>query len=181
MNTFRAFGFLVLSTMLTFPTVAADLPLKELPLTTAKASMQIPEGWHVKEDNEEGVIVYQISREEISDAAGTYSVGLTLSVTPDVPGRAQMSPSKYAAELLAFSVEDGGTVTETKAAPFHTLRTEYAVEGEAGHLRIVDVATANDTTGTLYFFAWQAPDIEAEALTNLREKIIASLKFDPSL
>lgn len=178
MTTLRAFSFFLL---LAVPAAIADTPLKELPLPEVKASLQIPEGWHVKEDNEEGVYVYQISREKIPDSGGMYSVGLTLSVTPDVPGRAQMSPSKYAAELLAFSVEDGGVVKESQSAPFHTLRTEYAVEGEAGHLRIVDVATANDTTGTLYFFAWQAPDSEAEDLAGIREKIIASLKFDPSL
>ncbi len=178
MITLRTFTILLL---LALPAVATEPPLKELPLPAVKASLQIPEGWHVKEDNEEGVIVYQISREEITETGGTYSVGLTLSVTPDVPGRAQMSPSKYAAELLAFSVEDGGAVKQSKSEPFLTLRTEYAVEGEAGHLRIVDVATANDTTGTLYFLAWQAPDTEAEPLSELREKIIASLKFDPSL
>ena len=178
MNMLRPFSFLFL---LAAPAAFADTPLKELPLPVVKASMQIPEGWHVKEDDEEGVIVYQITREQITEGGGTYSVGLTLSVTPDVPGRAQMSPSKYAAELLAFSVDDGGVVKESRSEPFHTLRTEYSVEGEAGHLRIVDVATANDTTGTLYFFAWQAPDTEAEALSDLREKVIASLKFDPSL
>ncbi len=178
MNILRAFGLLLVSAL---PVLAADPPLKELPLSAVKASIQIPEGWHVKEDNEEGVIVYQITREEITEAGGTFSVGLTLSVTPDVPGRAQMSPSKYAAELLAFSVEDGGAVKESKSEPFHTLRTEYAVEGETGNLRIVDVATANDTSGTLYFLAWQAPDSEAKALSELREKIITSLKFDPSM
>jgi hypothetical protein len=178
MTTLRTFGFLLL---LSASAALAETPLKELPLPAAKASILIPDGWHVKEDNEEGVIVYLVTREKITETGGTYSVGLTLSVTPDVPGRAQMSPSKYAAELLAFSVEDGGVVQESRSAPFHTLRTEYAVEGEAGHLRIVDVATANDTTGTLYFFAWQAPDMEAEALSELREKIIASMKFDPAL
>jgi len=169
MTRLQALAFFI---FLALPAMAADPPLKELPLTAVKASMQIPEGWNVKEDNEEGVIVYQISREQVTESGGISSVGLTLSVTPDVPGRAQMSPSKYAAELF---------ITESQSAPFHTLRTEYAVEGEAGHLRIVDVAIANDATGTLYFFAWQAPDIEAKALSELREKVIASLTFDPSL
>jgi len=178
MTRLQALAFFI---FLALPAMAADPPLKELPLTAVKASMQIPEGWNVKEDNEEGVIVYQISREQVTESGGISSVGLTLSVTPDVPGRAQMSPSKYAAELLAFSVEDGGVITESQSAPFHTLRTEYAVEGEAGHLRIVDVAIANDTTGTLYFLAWQAPDVEAKAVSELREKVIASLTFDPSL
>ncbi|MEX1118154.1 MAG: hypothetical protein WEB60_05100 [Terrimicrobiaceae bacterium] len=55
------------------------------------------------------------------------------------------------------------------------------MEGEAGQVRIVDVAIANDTTGTLYFFAWQAPDSEAGTLSELRENIITSLTFDPAL
>lgn len=155
---------------------AQEPALKELPLPAAKATIQIPEGWHVREDNEEGVIVYQITREQISPETGTFLVGFTLSITPDVPGRAQMTPSQYARELLSFSVEDGGTIVENKNDALTTFRTEYSIEGEGGTMQIVDLATANDTTGTLYFIAWQAPDSESEALKPLREKILSSLQ-----
>lgn len=157
---------------------AEDPVLKDLPLPAVKASVQIPEKWHVREDNEDGVIVYQVSREEISEEGATFLVGFTLTVTPDVPGRAMMSPSKYAAELLSFSVEDGGKVATTTKDPFQILRTEYSVEGDTGAVHIVDVATANDKTGTLYFFAWQNP--QAETDSKLREEVISSLKFDTS-
>ncbi len=160
--------------------LAADPVLKDLPLPAVKASVRIPEAWHVREDNEDGVIVYQISREEISEGGATFLVGFTLTVTPDVPGRAMMAPSKYAAELLSFSVEDGGTVETTLKDPFQILRTEYSVEGDTGAVKIVDVATANDKTGTLYFFAWQNPEAEAEVISKLREEVISSLKFDPA-
>jgi hypothetical protein len=159
---------------------AADPALKDLPLTAVKASVRIPETWHVREDNEDGVIVYQITREKISEDGATFLVGFTLTVTPDVPGRAMMSPSKYAAELLSFSVEDGGKVDTTLKDPFQILRTEYSVEGDTGAVKIVDVATANDKTGTLYFFAWQNPEAESEAVSKLREEVISSLKFDSS-
>jgi hypothetical protein len=177
MITLRSLGFLLLGlTSLS----AADPELKDTPLTAVKASVKIPADWHLREDNEDGVIVYQVSREKLSESGGSFTVGFTLSVTPDVPGRAQMPPSKYAMELLSFSVEDGGEIHEVKSAPFQTFRTEYSVDGDAGALKITDVATANDTTGTLYFFAWQTPGTEDSSLAALREQIIGSLKFDPS-
>lgn len=176
-NLFLSAALIVASSGFLF---AADPALKDLPLPAVKASVRIPEKWHVHEDNEDGVIVYQVSREEISGDGATFIVGFTLTVTPDVPGRAMMAPSKYAAELLSFSVEDGGKVDTTQKDPFQILRTEYSVEGDTGAVKIVDVAMANDKTGTLYFFAWQNPESEAEAVSKLREEVIASLTFDPA-
>lgn len=163
------------------PCQAEDPVLEEKRIESIKASLLVPAGWHMREDSEEGVTVTQITREKVSGGNDSFLVGLTLSVTPDVPGRTQTKPSQYAADLLAFSVEDsGGKILTTEAAPMKVLRTEYTVDADGGRMSIVDVATANDTTGTLYFLAWQCPESEVEALSALREKIIASLKFDPS-
>lgn len=163
-------------------TMRAEEPaFEEKRLDSVKASLLMPVGWHLREDTEEGVSVLQMTREKVAGGSDSFLVGLTLSVTPDVPGRTQLPPSKYAADLLSFAVEDsGGKVVTTDAPPFKTLRTEYVVDAESGRVSIVDVATANDGTGTLYFLAWQCPEAEAADLSELREKIIASLKFDPS-
>lgn len=157
------------------PPALAEQPLKEI-----KAAVKIPEGWHIRTDSDEGVVVYQITREAMDAAEGTFLVGFTLSVTPDVPGRLQVPPSQYAADLLNFSVEEGGTVDSEDKPPFKIIKTSYAVEGETGDVSVTDVATANDKTGTLYFLAWQNPKSEEAAVAAVREAVLASLKFDPS-
>ena len=47
-------------------------------------------------------------------------------------------------------------------------------------MRAVNIAIPNDKTGTLYFFAWQAPMDEPAAAEAVRDKIVASLKADPA-
>ncbi|MCX7868779.1 MAG: hypothetical protein N2322_02405, partial [Terrimicrobiaceae bacterium] len=86
-----------------------------------RATIPIPDQWHVRRDEEEGVVVYQITREEVVEPGGAFQAGLTLSVTPDVPGRTGLPPSKYAAELLAFAAEEGGEEKTTDSPPFKVL------------------------------------------------------------
>lgn len=153
-------------------------PVRTERLEDIRATLQMPEKWHLRRDEEEGVIVYQVTREKLEEAGSAFQAGFTLSVTPDVPGRTGLSPSQYAAELLAFAAEEGGEVKKTESPPFQTLRAEYTVDGEAGRVTIVDVAIANDSTGTLAFLAWQAPESESASLGPLRELILNSVVFD---
>lgn len=140
---------------------------------------RIPEGWHINRDEEEGVVVYQVSRER-PGASGEYHAGFTLSMTPDVPGRAGLKPGLYAQDLLSFAVEDGGgEISKETRGPWEIFRAEYSIEGISGKLRILDYAVANDQTGTLYFVAWQIPGDEAETLGEIRDAVINSLIFDP--
>jgi len=164
-----------------FPAVlfAAEPGWREQDLPAVKARILVPEGWHLTEQEEEGVVIYQITRENVEPGSDTYIAGLTLSVTTKVPERAELSPSKYAAELLA-SAEDANPAVVTKEGPFAKYRLEYAIEGQDGNIQIVDVAYANDGTGTLYFIAWQSPQLECEALDPIREKVLSSVVFDPT-
>ena len=45
---------------------------------------------------------------------------------------------------------------------------------------VINLAKANDSTGTLYFATWQSPENEEPQLEKLREAVLASLKFDPA-
>ena len=166
--------FCLLSLM---PALALAEPpvLEERPLSTIKASVKVPPEWKLTESSEDGVVVYQITRE----AKDGFAAGITISVTPDVPGRAQVSPSQYASDLLSFSVEEGGTVETVAQPPFKVISTQYNIDGEDIALSIKDVARANDSTGTLYFVAWQSPKSEENEIKELREQVLASFKFDP--
>ena len=74
---------------------------KEQALPAINAKMLIPEGWYMKQESDDGVTVYQISREKAENEGGHLSAGLIVSVTTKVPDRASMKPSEYANDLFS--------------------------------------------------------------------------------
>jgi hypothetical protein len=156
--------------------------LKEQALSAIKAKMLVPEGWFTKEESDDGVFVYQISREKAETEGDTFSAGLILSVTTKVPDRASMKPSEYATDLLSSAQDegDGAKLQKTQEGQFQCLRLEYTIESEEGNIKVINLAKANDSTGTLYFATWQSPEKEEPQLKELREAVLTSLAFDPA-
>lgn len=161
---------------------AQEAPLKEQALPEIKAKILIPEGWYTKAGSEDGVTVYQISREKTESEDEAFRAGLILSVTNKVPDRASMRPSEYANDLLSSAQEegDGPKLERTQEGPFQCFRVEYTIESDEGNIKVVNMAKANDDTGTLYFATWQSPEKEESQLKDVRERILASLAFDPT-
>lgn len=157
--------------------IAGDAALNDHPLPDVKASLQIPEGWTATTENEDGVFVYHFGKPGTPEAAS-----ITLSVTTKVPERTEQSPAAYAAALVDMPQDDGTSAPVQKGElnGLPSLRSEYDFDGDTGKMRAVNIAIPNNKTGTLYFFAWQAPVDEALEIEALREKILASAKFDPS-
>jgi hypothetical protein len=172
--------FLIIVTTAAVP--AEQAALKEQPLPEIKAKMLIPEGWFTKGESEDGVTVYQISREKAETEGDVFSAGLILSVTNKVPDRASMRPSEYASDLLSSAQDegDGPKLERTEEGPLQCFRLEYTIESDEGNIKVVNVAKANDNTGTLYFATWQSPEKEESQLKDLREAVLASLAFDPT-
>ena len=169
--------------LLTATTLFAQQPaFKEQALSAIKAKMLVPDGWFTKEESDDGVIVYQISREKAETEGDTYSAGLIVSVTTKVPDRASMKPSEYASDLLSSAQDegDGAKLQKTQEGPFQCLRLEYTIESDEGNIKVVNLAKANDATGTLYFATWQSPEKEEPQLKELREAVLSSLAFDPT-
>jgi hypothetical protein len=156
--------------------------LKEQALPQINAKILIPEGWFTKEESDDGVTVYQVSREKAENEEDVFSAGLILSVTNKVPDRASMKPSEYASDLLSPAQDegDGAKLQRTEEGPFQCLRLEYTIESDQGNIKVINVAKANDSTGTLYFAIWQSPEKEEPQLKELREAVLASMKFDPT-
>jgi hypothetical protein len=155
--------------------------LRDVPLASIRATISLPEGWHVREEQEEEVIIYSFTREKLEEGGDGLHVGITLSVTTKVPERAGMSAGAYAAEMVTASEDEGAAPpVAVDDPPFKSYRVSYVMEGDGGNLHVVNVAKANETSGTLYFLSWQAPQAESGSLTELREKILDSLKVDPA-
>ena len=156
--------------------------LREHALPAINAKILIPEGWFTKQESDDGVTVCQISREKAENEEDVFSAGLIVSVTTKVPERASMKPSEYASDLLSSAQDegDGAKLQRTEEGPFQCLRLEYTIESDQGNIKVINVAKANDSTGTLYFATWQSPEKEESQLKELREALLASLKFDPA-
>lgn len=175
----KRFLLILLTTAISFGQQPA---LKEQALSAVKATMLLPEGWHMKEQSEDGVTVYQITREKAENEGDIFSAGLIFSITTKVPDRASMKPSEYANDLLTSAQEEGddAKLEKTEEGPLQCLRVEYTIESEQGNIKIINLAKANDDTGTLYFATWQSPEKEEPQLKELREQVLSSIKLDPS-
>lgn len=160
--------------------LAGEIVLHDQPLSEVKSSIQLPEGWVSTMESDEGVFVYHLQKGTRTGEAGT--PGITLSVTTKVLERTTQTPSKYAAALIDMSQDDGpnNPIQKSEIAGLPSLRSEYHFESDKGKMRAVNIAIPNDKTGTLYFFAWQAPLDEPTTAEALRDKVIASLKVDPA-
>lgn len=169
--------FCLLLAPLAFTVEASEL--EEKPLPEIKASIAVPKDWFVKTDKEEDVVIYQFSREKPGD--GAFATGLILTVTPKVPERTEMKPSQYGIEMIAATLDEGApTIEPVKEGALESYRASHLIESETGDVDMINIAKANDATGTLYFLTWQAPASEEATIKDLREKILGSLKLDPA-
>lgn len=158
---------------------ADELELEEKALPEIKGSIAVPKDWFFKQEKEDDVVIYQLSREKPD--AGTSTTGLILTVTPKVKERTEMKPSQYGIEMLTAMLDEGAPKIEpVKEGDFETYRASYVIESEGGNIQNIGVAKANDGTGTLYYLTWQSPVAEEEKIKDLREKILGSLKLDPA-
>ena len=154
--------------------------LHDQSLPEVKASIQIPEGWTSSTESDEGVFVYHLGKGGRADEPDPLSI--TLSVTTKVPERTVQAPSQYASALLDMSQDEGPNAAIQKGLldGLPSLRSEYHFESDKGKMRAVNIAVPNDKTGTLYFFAWQAPMDEPAEAEAIRDKVVGSVKFDPA-
>lgn len=171
---------LLLSLFLTSVAFAQEAPeLEEKKLPEIKASIAVPKDWFVKIDKEEDVVIYQFSREKPGD--GAFATGLILTVTPKVPERTEMKPSQYGIEMISATLDEGAPKIEpVKEGALESYRASHQIESETGNVDMINIAKANDATGTLYFLTWQAPVAEEASIKDLREKILSSLTLDPA-
>lgn len=155
---------------------AAEGALQDRPLSEIKATVQIPAGWVSKmESEEEGTIVYRFACP--GGPAQAEPPSMTLTVTTNVPKRTGQTAEAYAMALL----DEGSRPVKGEASGLRSIRSEYDIDLDSGKIHAVNVALANAKTGTLYFFAWQSPLSEPAELEAVREKILSSARFDPSL
>ena len=91
--------------------------------------------------------------------------------------------SVYALTLAREAHEKAGDeatpLKESQSGAFHEIRFDFPITSEPS-LLMSEVLRANDDTGTLTVILWQSPRDEAASLNDLREKILAGIKLDPT-
>ena len=88
---------------------AQQAALKEQAFPEIKAKMLIPEGWFTKGESEDGVTVYQISREKAESEDDVFSAGLILSVTKQSAGPRIHATKRIRQRPALFSPGGRGT------------------------------------------------------------------------
>ena len=78
----KHFVFLVFTVAIAFGQLR---PLKEHALPAIKGSILLPDGWNLKEEAEDGVTVYQVSREKGESEEEIFSTGLISASPPRFP------------------------------------------------------------------------------------------------
>ncbi|GAB4178835.1 MAG: hypothetical protein Fur0032_19450 [Terrimicrobiaceae bacterium] len=139
-------------------------------LATMGAAISLPSAWVLIEEFEDGVVVLRNEGD---------SPAFSITMTPDIPARTGMKPSEYGAELLAFAAEEGAQISRVQDGSFQKFRVTYSFDTDGDKTCVTDMVVANNSTGTLYFIAWQVPELKARQYEPLRDAILASLQFDP--
>jgi hypothetical protein len=151
----------------------AELELKSAPdgykwvkiLKDQSAVLQ-PEGWFYREEHSKRTDAYFITKENIAEA-GSFSTGLALNVIYNIDKKSNVSPSKFAAAMiLEFQKNSANKVLLVDAkqnGPFVNLVCRFKAKAKkSGEKDIVAhyLYVANDKTGTLWIFSFEAPEKE---------------------
>jgi len=163
---------------------AGEPATRTQPLKAVKSSIEMPEDWNFREEEEDGNFIYKITPEKLESDADTYRTGLMITVYTKLSERAETKPSEYAETIVDMAHEnnDGSEVKieRTTEGPFKVFRADYAMPGADGKVAVTALCLANDATGTLYFLYWQNPAADSAQIAATRDKILPSLKPDAS-
>ena len=126
-----------------------------------KAAFLVPENWQF--DSEVSANQYQYTLTKSSqDSHGAGEAGLTIVVRLEAGGseRQGFVPSRFAAAMLneIRKNREIERMQRTTQGPFETFRYQYVCSSESStQLREYSLLVANDLTGTLYIFTFEAP------------------------
>ncbi|MBN1355091.1 hypothetical protein JXA40_02360 [bacterium] len=124
-----------------------------------KSALLVPEGWHFKHETQADTEAFFVTKEDIS-ANGTFKTGLTLNVLKNIDGKTGASPSIYAMKLMS-EIRSRKTVIRSSASnygPFKTFLFRIRDPDHPETTIIHHVFAANDDTGTLWLFIFEAPE-----------------------
>jgi hypothetical protein len=123
-----------------------------------------PEGWFFKEIHPKGTDAYFVTKQNI-DKEGSFSTGLSLNVLYNIDKKAKVSPSQYAIatiQQMQSSTTDEVLLADAKQmGPFKNFICRIKDKKPNAETVIIHYFyVANDETGTLWMFFFEAPEKE---------------------
>ena len=158
-----------------------SLTSRELP--EIHGSILLPQEWTLLPGKLLQGDVLLATREKITSESDPWSTGLSMTIDRNGAKDSGQKASVYALTLAREAHEKAGDeatpLKESQSGAFHEIRFDFPITSEPA-LLMSEVLRANDDTGTLTVILWQSPRDEAASLNDLREKILAGIKLDPT-
>jgi hypothetical protein len=162
-------------TALVAQSLATDLP-KPPPgftwqqISDLKAAILKPDGWHFKQEEQNGTLAYFITKESI-DNGGDFDTGLTINVFRGSEGpaveRGQALIDQIAAKMHV-------TAWSQTVGPFQ----EFGCDAKDSESAMHYLTIANPKTNTLYLLIFESPVSEWDAAWKLGKQIFDHLAID---
>lgn len=168
----------------------ADEPLPSPPagfswqrLASIKGALLKPDGWFFKASATGGTEGFFITKENI-DKDGAFKTGLSLNCMRDIPKHSGLTPSGYAVAFADAAAEKHRLLERSARSmgPFNHLRLRY-VDAPPGKesVTIWNLLVANDKTGTLYLYVFEAPTSTWEEAWKTGNVILKMLLLDDEI
>ncbi len=144
-----------------------------------KGAFLKPKNWYFKKVIKENSKGYFISKENI-DKEGMFETGLTINVIQNLHKKLGVSPTKYAIHFMeaAASANKLKDKWENKMGPFNSIGFRYDKKQENRVFTFHNFLVANDKTGTLYFFIFEAPSKSWDKAWELGHIMLKKLMID---
>ena len=167
--------------------LARDLPkppegFKRVMICGGKMSLLQPDGWHFKKVSKKDVEGYFVTKEKIK-TEGLFETGLSLNIAKNVKKQTGKKPSEYAAHYLTKQARRGKEldVFSRELGPFQNIGGRFLVKDKQGELILHFYIIANDTTGTIFIYMFEAPKEKWDEAWKIGEVMFKNLHLDDEI
>lgn len=163
------------------PPPAAPAGFSWLRLAEIRADLLKPAGWSLTRQRKGDSETYRLKGPKTGGVAGP---SLEINWVPDVPRKAAMSPSKYAAALTDTAAGNHSILERSseRLASFATTSFRFQDSGPGRDgLMVRYQLFANDQTGSLYITAFEAPTKDWTNAWKTGRVLLEMIRLDPAL
>lgn len=150
-------------------------------LEPANAHLLVPEGWHFRQEQNEGTLAYFVTETAIVPGE-LFEVGLSLNVIPQMQARTgQHNAASYAEAYIRRCADsyEGAKAWEFEQGPFAGYGCEFTHEARPGSvITMYMLAIGNRQTDTLYVMWFEAPADRWETAWQTGEVMMRGFALD---
>ncbi|MBD5781897.1 hypothetical protein IEN85_20520 [Pelagicoccus sp. NFK12] len=148
-----------------------------------QSALLVPIGWHFKSQHGKNTDGFFVSKENI-EAEGKFDTGLSLNVIKQVKQSTGLAPSKYSLAMIEqmqkskkVLLADSRNAGAFKAFTLRFLDSQPNVPDVVVH----NLFIANDETGTLWYYIFEAPQSEWESAWQTGDTLLSHLLLETEI